>query len=226
MMSLVTLFKRQVARESLLHMRELRLCLNACLFFLMIIVFFPLTMPPSAELLRTIAPGLVWIAMLFSLFLSSERLFQQDYDDGVIEQWLVSGYPVSLLVFAKMLVHWVINITPMIILCPIIAVLLRLSIHETIILITSLIFGTPTITALCTMAVAFSTGLKQKGIIMGLVVLPLTIPIMILGSAAITSAMQGFDVMAYLALLLAMSCFTMALLPFAIAGIVRAGLVD
>ena len=101
MISLFSLFHRQLSREIRLHLRQLRLIINSCLFFLMIVVFFPLTMTPDVALLRTIAPGLVWIAMLLALFLSAERLFQQDYDDGVIEQWLVSGYPISLLVSAK-----------------------------------------------------------------------------------------------------------------------------
>ncbi|MDP3704402.1 MAG: heme exporter protein CcmB [Legionellaceae bacterium] len=226
MISLVTLFKRQVAREMLMHVRELRLCINSCLFFLMIVVFFPLTMPPDVVLFRMIAPGLVWIAMLFALFLSAERLFQQDYDDGVIEQWLVSGYPLSVMILAKMVVHWLLNLLPMLIFCPILALLLGLNYHETIVLMLSLICGTPTILAFCAMAAAFSTGLKQKGVLMALILLPLTIPVMILGSAAITAAMHDISVTGYLALLLAMSCIAVTFLPFAIAGIVRISLVD
>ena len=123
MMPLFVLFQRQLSRELRLHLRQLRLILNACLFFLMIVVFFPLTMTPDVNLLRTIAPGLVWIAMLLAMFLSSERLFQQDYDEGVIEQWLVSSYPISLLVGAKILIHWLLNLVPMLILCPFLAIL-------------------------------------------------------------------------------------------------------
>ena len=112
MITFLALFTKQLSREMLLHLRQLRLIINSCLFFLMIIVFFPLTMTPDTNLLRTIAPGLVWIAMLLAFFLSSERLFQQDYDDGVIEQWLVSGLPISLMVGSKILIHWLLNLLP------------------------------------------------------------------------------------------------------------------
>jgi len=192
----------------------------------MIMVFFPLTMPADAALLRTIAPGLVWIAMLLSMLLSADRLFQQDYDDGIIEQWLVSGYPVSLFVVAKILMHWLINMLPMLLLSPLLAILFSLNTYETVILMLSLICGTPTILFLCALAASFSTGLKQKGVLMALILLPLTIPVMIFGSAAIIAAMQGLAVQGYLALLLAISLIAAGFLPFAIAGVIRISLVD
>ena len=226
MMPLFVLFQRQLSRELRLHLRQLRLILNACLFFLMIVVFFPLTMTPDVNLLRTIAPGLVWIAMLLAMFLSSERLFQQDYDEGVIEQWLVSSYPISLLVGAKILIHWLLNLVPMLILCPFLAILYTLSTYETLILMLSLLCGTPAILILCALAAAFSTGLQQKGMLMALILLPLTLPVMIFGSGTLTAAMQGFPVQGYIALLLAMSIVTAATLPFAVAGVIRIGLVD
>jgi len=222
----VSLFTKQLSRELLLHLRQLRLIINSCLFFLMIVVFFPLTMTPDVALLRTIAPGLVWIAMLLALFLSSERLFQQDYDDGVIEQWLVSGLPISVMVGAKVLIHWLLNLLPMLLFCPFLAILFRLSVHETVILMLSLICGTPSILLLCGLAAAFASGFQQKGILMALILLPLTIPVMIFGSGTLIAAMQGLPVQGYLALLLAMSLFTSTLLPFAIAGVIRINLVE
>ena len=226
MISFFSLFRQQLSREMLLHLRQLRLIINSCLFFLMIVVFFPLTMTPDVELLRTIAPGLVWIAMLLAMFLSAERLFQQDYDDGVIEQWLVSGYPISILVSAKIVIHWFLNLLPMLIFCPFLAILFTLNVHETLILMLSLVCGTPAILLLCALAAAFSTGIQQKGILMALILLPLTIPVMIFGSGTLIAAMQGLPVQGYLALLLAMSIAASGLLPFAVAGVFRVGLVE
>ncbi len=226
MISYFSLFKQQLAREVLLHLRQLRVIINSCLFFLMIVVFFPLTIAPDANLLRTVAPGLVWIAMLLALFLSAERLFQQDYDDGMIEQWIVSGYPISLLVSAKVLVHWLLNLLPMLIFSPFLAILFSLTAHETLILMLSLICGTPTILYLCALAAAFSTGLKQKGLLMALILLPLTIPVMIFGSGTVLSSMHGLPVDGYLALLLAMSIVAAGFLPFAISAVIRIGLVE
>lgn len=223
---MIALFCQQILREMRGHLRELKLCINSCLFFLLIVVFFPLTMPEDPTLLRTIAPGIVWIAMLLALFLSSERLFQQDYADGVIEQWLVSGYPVSVLVLAKMLVHWALNMLPMLLCAPILAILFRLSAYETYVLVLSFICGTPAILALCTLAAAFSTNLKQKGVIMALVLLPFTVPLMILGSGVVTMSMHGLPILGIIALLVAISMAAMTFLPFAIAGVIRVSFVD
>ncbi len=226
MIHFLTLFKHQLTRELLLHSRQLRLIVNSCLFFLMILVFFPLTMTPDIHLLRTIAPGLVWIAMLLALFLSAERLFQQDYDDGVIEQWLVSGYPVSLMVSSKILIHWALNLLPMLLFCPFLALLFALNAHETVVLMLSLVCGTPAILLLCALAAAFSTSLQQKGMLMALILLPLTIPVMIFGSGTLIAVMQELPASGYLAILSAMSIVASITLPFAIAGVIRIGLVD
>ena len=220
------MFMRQLNREYLMHARQLRMIVNSCLFFLMIMVFFPLTMPPDPALLRTILPGLVWIAVLFAILLSSERLFQQDYDDGVIEQWLVSGYPLSVYVAAKVCMHGLSTLLPILLFCPFLALLFALNGHETLILMLSLLCGTPAILFLCALAAAFGTGLRQKGVLMALVLLPLTIPVMIFGSGAITAAMQGLPVVGYLAILLAISVMATGFLPFAVAGIARISFVD
>ncbi len=226
MMDVVRLFKRQFARECLVHARQVRMVVNACLFFFMIMVFFPLTMPPDAPLLRTILPGLVWIAVLLAMLLSSERLFQSDYDDGVIEQWLVSGYPISVFVAAKVLSQWLVTIVPILFFCPILALLFTLTMHETVVLMLSLLCGTPAILFLCALAAAFGTGLRQTGVLMALILLPLTIPVMIFGSGAILAVMQGLPAQGYLAILLAMSCLAVVFLPFAVAGVARIGFVD
>ncbi len=220
-MSLFKLFKQQVTRELRLQLRQLRFCMNTCLFFLMIVVFFPLTLPANNALLKEMAAGIVWIAMLLALFLSSERIFQQDYDEGVLEQWLASGFPLTLLTYAKLVVHWLINLIPMLIFCPILAVLFNLPLHAMWVMVFSLICGYTSILALCALAAAFSTSMKQKGVLTALVLLPLTIPVMIFGSAAIQVSLQNFPVMGYLSLLLSLSIFSLMGIPFAIAGVLR-----
>lgn len=219
MMGLLTLFKQQLCREGLIQIRQFRLVMNACLFFLMLTVFFPLTMPSDPLFMRSIVPGLVWIAVLLAFFLSSERLFQEDYDDGVLEQWLVSGYPLSLFVGAKLLLHWAVMMMPLLLFCPLLMLLFNLTPYETIVILASLLAGTPALLSLCALAAAFGVGLQQRGMFMALILLPLTIPLMIFGSASIMAAMQGLDMLGYLALLLAVSSIAVALMPFAIAGV-------
>lgn len=226
MTNLFKLFVKQIKRESIILFRQLRFVINSSLIFLMIMIFFPLTMPPDAALLRSIAPGLVWIALLLAMLVSSDRLFQQDYEDGVIEQWMVSGQPLSLLVLAKLIVHWFFNVLPLVILSPVLAIFFGLNLYETLTLVLSLVCGSPGILFLCALAAVFSGGLRQKGLFMALILLPMTIPIMIFGSGAVTIAMQGMPAMGYLALLAAMSIIAMGFLPIAIAAMMRISLIE
>jgi heme exporter protein B len=223
---MMTLFIQQTIRELLLNIRQVRMIVNSALFFLMVMIFFPLTMPPDTVLLRTMLPGLVWITVLLALLLSSERLFQQDYEDGVMEQWLVSGFPVSVFVSAKVLVQWCLTLIPILLFIPILAVLFGLSRYEALFLMLSLACGTPAMFFLSAMTAAFGIGLQQKGVFMALILLPLAIPVMIFGSGTLTAAMQGLPVAGYLALLLAMSLIGVSFLPFAVAGIIRISLAN
>ncbi len=226
MMPLFTIITQQLRREFIMHARQRRLQMNSSLFFLMIMVFFPLSMPADVVLLKTILPGLAWIAVLLAILLSSERLFQQDYDDGVIEQWLLSGFPVSIFIVAKIILHWLSTLLPILFFCPFLALLFNLTLYEMSVLMLSLLCGTPAMMFLCALAAAFGTGLRQKGVLMALILLPLTIPLMIFGSGAVTAAIQGVDVQGQLAILLAISIMAMVFLPIAIAGIIRIGFVD
>ncbi|AMP90436.1 heme exporter protein CcmB [Legionella pneumophila] len=220
------LFAKQFRRELLIQVRQIRYLVNSCLFFLMLLFIFPLTLRPELMLMRTFAPGLVWMAILLSMLLSLERLFQQDYEQGVLEQWLVSGQPLNLLVTAKVMAHWLISVTPLLLLSPLIAILFSFSVWETCILLLSLICGTPAILFLCALAAAFGIGINQRGALMALILLPLTLPLLIFGSGTLSVAMQSLPVSGYLALLLAMSLLAVGFLPYAIAAVIRISHVD
>lgn len=215
------LFVNQLKREFLVQGRQIRYLLNSCLFFLMLLFIFPLTLKPDPILMRSIAPGLVWMAMLLSMLLSAERLFLQDYEYGVMEQWLVSGQSLPLMLSAKITAHWLFNLIPILALCPLAALLFSFNFWETWILILSLICGTPALLFLCALAAAFGVGLNQRGALMALILLPLTLPILIFGSGTVAIAMQNLPINGYLALLLAMSVLAVGFLPFAIAAVIR-----
>lgn len=220
------LFKRQLQREFWLHYQAPRQLIYACVFFMLVLVFFPLTISSESAVLRTITPGLIWIDLLFAIFLSSERLFQADYDDGVIEQWLVSGYSIPLLVSTKIWMQWIMSMIPLLLLCPLFGLFLHLSMNEILILMLSLVVGTPALSFLCALASALSAGLKQSGIITALIIFPLTIPIMIFGSGTLFSVMHDQSVNGYISILLAMSLLTTSLLPFAIGSVVKLNLCE
>lgn len=217
------MMRRQISREWTLFKRQPQVVVNASLFFLMVLVFFPLSMPSDPNVLRTVSPGLVWIALLLAFLLSADRLFQEDYDDGVIEQWLVSGDPLTLYVGVKIGVYWIGHVIPILLLCPILAFLFSFNVNETLVLMGSICFGTPAMGSLCGLAAACNTGFLHKGMLMALMVLPLTLPLLILGSGTLAAAMQGLPISGYLAILLAMSMLSFSILPIAIAGVIRAG---
>ena len=214
-------FFKQLVRETALAVSSRQGVFHSLVFFMIILVFFPLTLPADPKLLRQVAPGIIWTALLFAFFLSAERLYQQDYDDGVIEQWLVSGYPLHRIVTAKLCVHWLANIVPMLVLSPLVAVLFGLNYFETYVLAFSLLLGSPAVFFLCAFAATFTIGLKQKGMLSALILFPLTIPVMIFGSGALIGAMHGMAIQGFFALLLAFSLLACACIPFAIAMLVR-----
>ncbi|MDP1603937.1 MAG: heme exporter protein CcmB [Legionella sp.] len=226
MMPPLSCFFRQFHREFLVNIRQPRLLINSALFFVMITVFFPLTLPANPLIIRQVAPGIIWIAVLLAMLLASERLFQQDYDEGIIEQWLTSGYSVSLIVSAKLLLHWLLTIVPLLLFSPFLAILFGFSSREVIILMASLLAGTPAILYLCALAAAFGTSMQHKGVFMALILLPLTVPVMIFGSSLLSTAIGNQQVLGHLALLLAFSLISVSFLPFAIASIIRISLAD
>jgi heme exporter protein B len=222
MQSLTSLLWQQMRREWVLQLRQKKSWVNSWLFFAMILLFFPMTIPADPQLDRIIVPGLVWVALLLANILAAERLFQSDYDEGAIELWLVSGQPLTVFIIAKIIVHWGLTIIPVLGVIPMVALLFHLPIYATLALIASLLCGTLPIILLSALAAAYSTASQQKGILMGLVILPLILPILILGSATTTAALIDLPINAYLAYLLALSCLCLVGLPFAISHVFKA----
>lgn len=221
-MNAIAIFVSQFRREMRLYTRQLRLTLNSALFFLMIVVFFPLSMPADAVFLKQAASGLVWMALLLAILLSCERLYQQDNEDGVIEQWLVSGLPVSLFVAAKFTAHWLWTVLPVLMACPILALLFSYDLSTLCVLMLSLLLGSPALLALAALASAFAHGIEQRGVLMALILMPLTVPVLIFGSGTLIAHLQGGAVQGHLALLLALSILSFTLLPLAVAAVLRA----
>jgi heme exporter protein B len=216
-----SLFTKQCKRELLIQVRQVRFLINSCLFFLTFLFMFPLTLKPEEILLRTIAPGLVWMALLLSLLLSSESLFQQDYEHGVIEQWIISGHSLPLLIAAKTTAHWLMHLVLFLILCPLVALLFSLNVWEAWVLALTLICGTPGLVFLCALVAALGVSVNQKSTLVVLILLPLALPLLIFGSGTLNIAMKGLPISAYLALLLAFSVIALGFLPYAIAGVLR-----
>lgn len=216
-------FQRQFRREVLTRIREPRSVIHTLLFFIMMLFFFPLSFTASPETLHELAPGLIWIALLFAALLSSESLFQRAFEEGVLEQAYLSGDSMVAMILAALAVQFFFIVLPVVLLCPLIGALFAFTPYEVGLFILSLLCGAPALFGLTALAGALGVGRIQKEMVTALLVLPLTVPIMIFGSAVMHASHQSLGL---LALLLACSLLVEGLLPFAIVAILKLRLGD
>jgi heme exporter protein B len=207
-------------RELIFAKKNLKQFFYGSAFFVIMLMFFPMTMEADKVFMRSIAPGIVWIASLLSLLFIAEDLFQQDYDDGVLEQYLASSLPILYVVYHKIIVSLLLIWVLFGCLSPIFLVLLHLTFPELLVFNLSFIAASPALLCICALAAVLVTGLKQKGAVMAIIILPLTVPIMIFGSVTMHAFMAGQEFVGLLALLAAMSCLSLAFIPYAISGII------
>jgi len=203
--------------------RELRLLarqkadwLNPLLFFVIVLSLFPLGVGPEPNLLRLMAPGIVWIAALLSVLLAAERLFKDDYRNGVVEQLVATRQPLLSYVLAKILANWLSTGLPLVILSPVVALLLNVNQASFVAMILTLLLGTPLLSLLSVMGAALTVSADKGGILLALLILPLYIPLLIFASAAVEAASMVMPYHGQLAIMLAMLLFALALIPMAV----------
>ena len=203
--------------------RELRLLarqkadwLNPLLFFVIVLSLFPLGVGPEPNLLRLMAPGIVWIAALLSVLLAAERLFKDDYRNGVVEQLVATRQPLLSYVLAKILANWLSTGLPLVLLSPVVALLLNVNQASFVAMILTLLLGTPLLSLLSVMGAALTVSADKGGILLALLILPLYIPLLIFASAAVEAASMAMPYHGQLAIMLAMLLFALALIPMAV----------
>ncbi|MCE9688167.1 heme exporter protein CcmB [Shewanella sp. AS16] len=194
---------------------------NPLLFFIMVVTLFPLGIGPEPQMLARIAPGVIWVAALLASMLSLERLFKADFSDGSLEQMLLSPQPLSLMVLAKVLAHWLLTGVPLIIMAPLLALLLNLETQSYAALIATLVLGTPVLSLLGAIGVALTVGLRKGGVLLSLLILPLYIPVLIFATSAIDAAGMNLPYDGQLAIIGAMLAGSLTLAPFAIGASLR-----
>lgn len=213
-----SVFVSLLTREVRLLCRRPAELANPLVFFAIVIALFPLAVGPESQLLQTISPGLVWVAALLAVLLSLDGLFRSDFEDGSLEQWVLSSHSLALLVLAKVLAHWLFTGLALVILAPLMALMLGLPSHCLPVLLLSLLLGTPILSLLGAVGAALTVGLKRGGLLLALLILPLYIPVLILGSGALQAALQGMPSVAHLLWLASMTVLAITLTPFAIAA--------
>lgn len=212
---------RLVRRQLVLAVRRPIEIGNPLLFFTMVVALFPLGLGPEPDQLADFAPGVLWIIALLSNLLTSDAVFRGDYDDGSLEQLLLAPQPLYLSVLAYIAAHWVITGLLLALVAPLFAVMLNLPGQAIGILVVSLLLGTAILSLLGCIGAALTVGLKRGGMLISLLILPLYMPVLIFGSAAVKAAVLGNPALPYLAILGAMLCLAVALAPFAIAAGLR-----
>jgi heme exporter protein B len=212
---------RLVRRQLLLAVRRPIEIGNPLLFFAMVVALFPLGLGPAPQMLAGFAPGVLWITALLSNLLTSDSVFRSDYDDGSLEQLLLAPQPLYWSVLAYIGAHWLTTGLLLAMVAPIFALMLNLPVAALGALVTSVLLGTAVLSLLGGIGAALTVGLKRGGMLISLLILPLYMPVLIFGSAAVQAAVSGFPVGPYLAILGAMLCLAIALAPLAAAAGLR-----
>jgi heme exporter protein B len=222
--SLTRAFMILIRRDLMLAVRHRAEMANPLLFFILVTSLFPLGIGANPNLLQAVAPGVIWVAALLAALLSIENVFRSDFEDGSLEQYLLSSHPVSILVLAKIIAHWLITGLPLLLISPLLNILLGLPGEAIKVLFITLLLGTPVLSLIGAVGVALTVGLRKGGMILSLLVLPLYIPLLIFASSAVDSAAAGLPVTAHLSLITALLVLSLSLSPFATAAALRVSL--
>ena len=210
-----------VRRDLLLAWRRKSDVATALLFFVIVASLFPLGVGAEPNLLRAIAPGVIWVAALLSSMLSLARLFAADHADGTLEQMLLGASPLGVVVAAKTAAHWIVSGLPLVLIAPLIAVQYDIPGRLTPVLALSLLLGTPVLSLIGAIGAALTLGLRGGGILLSLLVLPLYVPVLILGAGSVEMASAGMGGEGQLLLLAALLVAACAFVPWAIAAALR-----
>lgn len=213
-----------IQRDLLLAFRRRSEMVITLFFFIIVVSLFPLGVGAEPDLLRTMAPGILWVSALLASMLALGRLFAFDYLDGTLEQMLLSAEPISVIVVGKVIAHWLVSGFPLVLLAPLLAVQFDLPSDGIQVLFVSLILGTPVLSLIGAIGAALTLGLRGGGALISLLVLPLYIPVLIFGAGSVGAQMSGVGASAHLLLLGGGLAAAAALAPWATATALRISL--
>ena len=213
-----------VRRDLLLALRRRSDVATARLFFVIVATLIPRGVGAEPNLLRAIAPGVIWVAALLSTLLSLGRLFAADHADGTLEQLVLGAAPLGVVVTAKSIAHWLLSGLPLVLIAPLIAVQYDLPQPLYGILALSLLLGTPVLSLVGAIGAALTLGVRGGGVLLALLVLPLYVPVLIMGAGSVEMAGAGLDPGGQLLILGALAVFSAAFAPWAIAAALRISL--
>lgn len=202
-------------REISLALRQKGEVLTPLMFFVVIASLFPLGVGPESALLLRMAPGVLWVSALLAAMLSLQRMFASDYADGSLEQMALSSTPLTLVVVAKALSHFLLSGLPLVLMAPVLGLQFGLDGSSLGILMLTLLLGTPTLSLVGSIGAALTLGVRGAGVLLSLLILPLYIPVLIFGAGAVEAYSSGLGFSGHLSLLAALLVLSLFFAPFA-----------
>lgn len=217
-------FLSLIGRDLTLAVRQGSAVTLGLSFFVIVIILFPLGVGPELAVLARIGPGVLWVAALLACLLTLDRMFQADYEDGSLDLLMIGPLPLEILVLAKVIAHWLTSVLPLIVIAPILALSLNLPGEGISALVVSLLIGTPTLSLIGSVGAALTMAMRRGGVLLSLLVLPLYIPVLIFGVAAVEAAVAQLSVTPHLLLLGGVSLGALVVGPLAAAAALRLSL--
>ncbi len=214
-------FSAYLRRDLLLAYRRRGEAASPLVFFVMVSTLIPLGITPESARLAEIAPGIIWVMALLATLLSTDSLFASDYQDGSLEQLLISPQLLAMPVLGKITAHWMVTGLPLTLASPLLGLMLSLPAEGYVPMMASLAIGTACLSLVGSVGAALTVSLRKGGLLLSLLVMPLYMPVIIFGSATVQSAIDGFAWFGPLAILGAMLAAAIALCPLAAAGALR-----
>jgi len=214
-------FMAVLKRDLMLSYRHRNELLNPLFFFVLVVMLFPLGTSPDKSLLLTMAPGVIWVAALLAAMLSLEILFRSDYEDGTLEQIILSPHPLAMLVLAKVVAHWLVTGFPMLLLAPLLGIFMYLPEQGIITLMLTLLIGTPVLSLVGAIGMALTVGLRRGGMLLSLLVLPLYIPVLIFSASTVDAQLANLGISGQVYFLCAMLVLAITLAPVAAAAALK-----
>ncbi len=208
-------------RDLLAALRRRADVVTTLIFFVIVASLFPLGVGPETAVLRMMGPGVVWVAALLASMLALGRLFASDFADGTLEQLTLAPQPLSVLVLAKVAAHWLATGLPLVVVAPLLGFQFDLGADALLILLASLLLGTPTLSLIGAIGAALTLGLRGGGALLSLLVLPLYVPVLIFGAGAVEAGAAGLGAAAHLSLLGALLLIALVFAPWATALALR-----
>tara|TARA_B100001564_G_C20548863_1_gene628021 strand:+ start:186 stop:848 length:663 start_codon:yes stop_codon:yes gene_type:complete len=203
-----------VQKELSVYFRNLNNIFLPLIFFFLIISIFPLVLGPEKKLFDKIIPGIIWITTILTTILTSNNFFKDDFNNGIIEIYLTSDSSIELILFLKIISSWFFTCLPIIVFIPLVSVLFNISFDSALVILATLVIGTPVLISIGIFGSALTMGLSKNNILIPVIVVPFYIPVLIFSASAIEAVSIGLSYEMQIYILLALLLLTLPIMPY------------